>query len=124
MVGDCSFGSLCAKNNIRRCVTSGLSLGSVKIILFSEKNYSGKSDLEQEKNTKRLRLTKLVSVTVLVLTRARQRGVLLGESFQSRTPVRASAAPSGSRAARDPLPVTAQTVQARVRWGALESMSP
>lgn len=86
VVGDRLFGSLRAKNNIRRCVTSGLSLGSVKIILFSEKNYSGKSDLEQEKNTKRLHLTKLVSVTVLVLMRARQRGVLLGEAFQSRKP--------------------------------------
>lgn len=75
MVGDCSFGSLYAKSNIRRCVTSGLSLGSVKIILFSEKNDSGKSDLEQEKSTKRLHLTKLVSVTVLVLIRVPIRGV-------------------------------------------------
>lgn len=68
------------------CVISEVNLEkiSVKIRLFSERNYSGKPVLEQEKNTKRLHLTKSMLIAVLVVIQAAHQGnVLLGKSFQS-----------------------------------------
>lgn len=82
LLGDLSFSGV------------NLEKKTVKIKLFYGKKYSGKSVLEQEKNTKRLHLTKsLLITTVLVLIQAAcQKTVLLGKSFQSSKLIRISAA--------------------------------
>lgn len=88
---------LCVPRMLLRDLSfSGVNLEkrTVKIRLFYGKKYSEKSILEQEKNTKRLHLTKtLLITTVPVLIQAAcQRTVLLGKYFQCSKLIRISAA--------------------------------